>query len=190
MSSSATTTTRTRAASRSPSPPDTSSAASGPRHRSRQALPQSMRAIFPPPRTIKHTPGRTLWSLLYTHRIFIPKGAGNMGTGGLVFLALVVVAAIYAIMLYNGLVSLKNNVKEAWSNIDILLKQRHDELPKLVETCKQYMNYERDTLEKVMSARAGVQQAQQSGDIGALGPAESELRSTIGKLYAVAEAYP
>src|SRR5262249_46449742 len=87
-------------------------------------------------------------------------------------------------------VSLKNNVKEAWSNIDVLLKQRHDELPKLVETCKQYMNYERDTLEKVMLARAGVQQAQQSGDIGALGPAESELRSTIGKLYAVAEAYP
>ncbi len=113
-----------------------------------------------------------------------------MGAIGFVFLAIVVIALIYLIMLYNGLVSLKNNVKEAWANIDVLLKQRHDELPKLVETCKQYMGYERDTLEKVMQARAGVQQARESGDMAALGPAEGQLRSMIGKLYAVAEAYP
>ncbi|HET7174579.1 MAG TPA: LemA family protein, partial [Gammaproteobacteria bacterium] len=73
-----------------------------------------------------------------------------MGVGSFVFIAVIAVAVIYLVMLYNGLVSLKNNVKEAWANIDVLLKQRHDELPKLVETCKQYMNYERDTLEKVM----------------------------------------
>jgi LemA protein len=113
-----------------------------------------------------------------------------MGVFGFVVLAVTVLAVIYLIMLFNGLVSLKNNVKEAWANIDVLLKQRHDELPKLVETCKQYMNYERDTLEKVMQARAGVQQARESGDMAALGPAEAQMRAMIGKLYAVAEAYP
>lgn len=113
-----------------------------------------------------------------------------MGVGSFVFLAVIVVAVIYAVMVFNGLVSLKNNVKKAWSNIDVLLKQRHDELPKLVETCKQYMGYEKDTLEKVMQARAGVQQARESGDVAALGPAEAQMRSMIGKLYAVAEAYP
>jgi len=113
-----------------------------------------------------------------------------MSVGGFVFLAVVIVAAIYLIMLFNGLVLLKNNVGKAWANIDVLLKQRHDELPKLVETCKQYMGYERDTLEKVMQARASVQQARESGDVGALGPAEAQMRASIGKLYAVAEAYP
>ena len=113
-----------------------------------------------------------------------------MGIGGFVFSAIVVVAVVYFVMLYNGLVSLKNDVKKAWANIDVLLKQRHDELPKLVETCKQYMGYEKDTLEKVMQARAGVQQARESGDVAALGPAEAQMRSMIGKLYAVAEAYP
>ena len=106
-----------------------------------------------------------------------------MGTGGFIILAIVVVALIYIVMLYNNLVSLKNNVAKAWANIDVLLKQRHDELPKLVETCKQYMGYEKDTLEKVMQAR-------ESGDMAALGPAEAQMRSMIGKLYAVAEAYP
>src|SRR5262245_29128444 len=98
----------------------------------------------------------------------------HMGIGKFVFLGVVAVIVIYVVMLYNSLVSLRNNVAEAWSNIDVLLKQRHDELPKLVETCKQYMNYERDTLEKVMQARAGVQQARESGDVGALGPAEGQ----------------
>lgn len=113
-----------------------------------------------------------------------------MGVGGFVFLAVIVVAVIYVISLFNNLVTLKNNVGKAWSNIDVLLKQRHDELPKLVETCKQYMGYEQATLEKVMQARAGVQQARESGDMAALGPAEAGLRASIGKLYAVAEAYP
>ncbi|HEX2668950.1 MAG TPA: LemA family protein [Gammaproteobacteria bacterium] len=113
-----------------------------------------------------------------------------MSVGGFVFWAVMLVAVGYLVMLFNGLVALRNNVGKAWANIDVLLKQRHDELPKLVETCKQYMNYERDTLEKVMQARAGVQQARESGDVAALGPAEGQLRSMIGKLYAVAEAYP
>ena len=113
-----------------------------------------------------------------------------MGVGGFLLLAVIVVTVIYLIMLFNGLVSLKNTVAKAWANIDVLLKQRHDELPKLIETCKQYMGYEQATLEKVMQARAGVQQARGSGDVAALGPAEGQLRSMIGKLYAVAEAYP
>ena len=113
-----------------------------------------------------------------------------MGIGGFVLLAIVIVALLYISMLFNGLVALKNSVAKAWSNVDVLLKQRHDELPKLVETCKQYMSYEKDTLEKVMQARAGVQQARESGDMAALGPAEAQMRAVIGKLYAVAEAYP
>ena len=113
-----------------------------------------------------------------------------MSVGGFVFLAIIVVAVIYVISVFNGLVTLRNNVGKAWANIDVLLKQRHDELPKLVETCKQYMGYEQQTLEKVMQARAGVQQARESGDVTALGPAEAAMRASIGKLYAVAEAYP
>ena len=97
---------------------------------------------------------------------------------------------LYAIMIYNNLVSLKHNVSTAWANIDVLLKQRHDELPKLVETCKQYMGYEQETLEKVMQARAAVSAAREKGDVSALGPAETQLRMGLGNLFALAEAYP
>ena len=97
---------------------------------------------------------------------------------------------LYAIMLYNNLVSLKHNVSKAWANIDVLLKQRHDELPKLVETCKQYMGYEQETLEKVMQARSAVSAAREKGDVSALGPAETQLRMGLGNLFALAEAYP
>jgi LemA protein len=107
-----------------------------------------------------------------------------------VVLGIIAVAAIYAVTIYNGLVNLKHGVSKAWSNIDILLKQRHDELPKLVETCKQYMQYEQETLEKVMQARSAVSSARQQGNIGALGAAEGQLRLGLGNLFAVAEAYP
>ena len=109
---------------------------------------------------------------------------------GFIFWACVVVLIVYLIIIYNNLVTLKHNVSKAWSNIDVLLKQRHDELPKLVETCRQYMQYEQDTLEKVMQARASVATAQQNGDILALGSAEGTLRMGLGSLFAVAEAYP
>jgi len=81
-------------------------------------------------------------------------------------------------------------VSRAWANIDVLLKQRHDELPKLVEVCKQYKQFEQETLEKVIRARSLVQQAREKQDVGALGPAEGMLRSSPGTLFAVAEAYP
>ena len=107
-----------------------------------------------------------------------------------VIIGIFVVAVMYAINIYNGLVSLKHSVSKAWANIDVLLKQRHDELPKLVETCKQYMQYEQETLEKVILARAGVSKAREAGDIAALGIAEGMLQKGMGGLFAVAEAYP
>ena len=97
---------------------------------------------------------------------------------------------LYVVATYNGLVRLKHNVSRAWSNIDVLLKQRHDELPKLVETCKQYMEYEKDVLERVVKARASVAEARMAGDVGALGAAETEMRIGLGNLFAVAENYP
>ncbi|NIR58959.1 MAG: LemA family protein [Gammaproteobacteria bacterium] len=109
----------------------------------------------------------------------------------LIIIAVVVVLmAAYGIVIYNRLVALKHNVSKAWSNIDVLLKQRHDELPKLVETCKQYMGYEQETLQQVMKARAEVQSARERGDVRDLGRAESGLRMGLGNLFAVAEAYP
>lgn len=107
-----------------------------------------------------------------------------------VLIVLTVLIVIYGIAIYNALVSLKHNVSKAWSNIDVLLKQRHDELPKLVEVCKQYMGYERETLEKVMTARSRVATAREGQDVQALGAAETQLRLGLGNLFALAEAYP
>ncbi|MFK8068072.1 MAG: LemA family protein [Gammaproteobacteria bacterium] len=111
-------------------------------------------------------------------------------TTSLIILAIITALSLYGIIIYNNLVSIKHNVSKAWANIDVLLKQRHDELPKLVETCKQYMKYEQETLEKVMLARSAVSRARESQDIGALGAAETSLRMGLGSLFAVAEAYP
>ena len=108
----------------------------------------------------------------------------------LVLLALLLVLVFYTIFIYNNLVSLKHGVSKAWSNIDVLLKQRHDELPKLVEVCKQYMQYEQETLDKVVQARSAVMQARSGGNIKELGQAESQLRLGLGNLFALAENYP
>jgi LemA protein len=113
-----------------------------------------------------------------------------MTVAGLIFVVVVVFLLIYGVLTYNRFVNLKHGVVKAWSNIDVLLKQRHDELPKLVETCRQYMKFEQETLEKVMQARAGVAQAREHQDIAALGAAEGVLRAGLGNLFAVAEAYP
>jgi LemA protein len=107
-----------------------------------------------------------------------------------ILIAAVVILLIYGITLYNSLVNVKHNVAKAWANIDVLLKQRHDEIPKLVEVCKQYRQFEQETLEKVIRARSLVHDAREKRDVGALGPAESMLRSSLGNLFAVAEAYP
>ncbi len=113
-----------------------------------------------------------------------------MEISSFIILGAIAVIAVYGVAIYNSLVSLKHGVTKAWANIDVLLKQRHDELPKLVETCKQYMQYEQETLEQVMKARAAVSSAREQGNVGALGGAESQLRLGLGNLFAVAEAYP
>ncbi|CAD5107826.1 LemA family protein [Zestomonas carbonaria] len=113
-----------------------------------------------------------------------------MSLTGVALLVVLVLLAAYAVSLYNGLVRLKHGVSKAWANIDVLLKQRHEELPKLVETCKQYMQYEQATLERVIAARAAVANAREQHDVGALGKAESGLRAGLGQLFALAENYP
>ena len=113
-----------------------------------------------------------------------------MVIGLVLTLALLVALIVYGVGIYNGLVGLRENIKVAWANIDVLLKQRHDELPKLIDTCKRYMQFEQETLEKVMRARASVNQASTSGNVAAVGAAEQQLRSGMTRLFAVAESYP
>lgn len=110
--------------------------------------------------------------------------------GWIVFGVVAVVVLGYTIVIYNGLVRLKHAVAQAWSNIDVLLRQRHDELPKLVETCRQYMQFEKETLQKVTEARAAADTARQQGDVKGVGGAETMLRAGLGKIMATVEAYP
>jgi LemA protein len=93
----------------------------------------------------------------------------------------------YALTIYNGLVSLKNNIARSWSNIDVLLKQRHDELPKLVKTCEGYMQHERAVFQALGEARTGLMRAR---TIPERAQAESGLTQALGQFFAVAEAYP
>ena len=113
-----------------------------------------------------------------------------MSVASILIWVAVVVAVVYVVVIYNNLVQLKHNVAKAWANIDVLLKQRHDELPKLVETCKQYMQYEQDTLRQVIEARAAVFSAGEAANVKGLGAAESRLRGGLGRLFALAENYP
>ena len=113
-----------------------------------------------------------------------------MSVSSAIAVGIAVVALLYAVIVYNGLVQLKHNVAKAWANIDVLLKQRHDELPKLVEVCRQYKQFEQETLQRVTEARARVAQARENHDVPALGQAEGMLRMGLGQIFAVAEAYP
>lgn len=113
-----------------------------------------------------------------------------MSLSTFIVLGVIIALLVYIITIYNGLVSLKHNVSKAWANIDVILKQRHDELPKLVETCKQYMGYEQETLNKVMEARAAAWAAREKGDVAGVGAAETTMRMGLGNLFALAENYP
>ncbi len=113
-----------------------------------------------------------------------------MAVSSIVLLAVLAVALLYSIVIYNNLVRLKHNIAKGWANIDVLLKQRHDELPKLVEVCRQYKQFEESTLTRVIQARARVSDARAQHDVPALGAAEGMLRMGLGQLFAVAEAYP
>ncbi len=113
-----------------------------------------------------------------------------MGLGTVVVLVILLAAALYGVVIYNALVAVKHAVAQSWANIDVLLKQRNDELPKLVAVAREYMTYEQQTLDRVTQARSRAEAAQRSGDMAALGAAEGELRLGLGHFFAVAEAYP
>ena len=93
----------------------------------------------------------------------------------------------YLLSIYNGLVALKNNIRRSWANIDVLLKQRHDEIPKLVKTCEAYMQHERAVFDKLSEARSALMSAR---SVGERAEAEGMLTRALGKMFAVAEAYP
>jgi LemA protein len=107
--------------------------------------------------------------------------------GTAVVLFVVVGFAGYLLSLYNSLVSLKNEVVRSWSNTDVLLKQRHDELPKLIRTCEGYMQHERAIFDKLSEARNALLAAQ---SVAQRADAESQLTRALGQFFAVAEAYP
>ncbi len=104
-----------------------------------------------------------------------------------IILGVVAVLVIWAIISYNALVSLREQVRSAWAQIDVMLKRRHDLIPNLVETVKGYASHERETLERVMAARnAAVAAPTPSAAVAA----EGQLSGALRQLFAVAEAYP
>ena len=105
----------------------------------------------------------------------------------LVLLALIVVVVAWVVGIYNGLVGSRNQVKEAWAQVDVQLKRRFDLIPNLMETVKGYMSHERETLEAVTKARAAVSGA---GGIPERIQAEGGLTAALGRLFAVSESYP
>jgi LemA protein len=115
-------------------------------------------------------------------------GGWIVGLAGLAVLAIIVIAVImYFVGVYNGLVIFKNNIGRSFSNIDVLLKQRHDELPKLIETCKGYMQYEQKTLQAVTEARTAFMRATTPAEKA---QADNMVSGALKSLFAVAEKYP
>jgi LemA protein len=108
----------------------------------------------------------------------------------IVIVVLIVVALGVTIVAYNGLVRRRNQVDNAWSQIDVQLKRRYDLIPNLVETVKGYASHERGTFEAVVSARANAINAQESGDVARSAQADDVLTGALKSLFAVAEAYP
>jgi len=104
-----------------------------------------------------------------------------------VILAIVVFAALGFIGIYNALIQLKNRVRNAWSQIDVQLKRRHDLIPNLVETAKGYMKHERETLENITKARS---RAESAGSVGEKAKAEGELSGALGRFLLIVENYP
>ena len=103
------------------------------------------------------------------------------------FLFVIVGFFVYLITLYNGLIALKNDIDKSWANIDVLLKQRHDELSKLLDVTKGYMEFERDTLTKITQARSLYSQAV---TFDQKAQADQSMTSALRGFFAVAENYP
>jgi LemA protein len=108
----------------------------------------------------------------------------------LVLLGIIIVLAIVVIGMYNGLIRLKNRVDEAWSDIDVQLKRRHDLIPNLIETVKGYASHEKEVFERVVKARSAAMQAQESGDAKKLAEEENILSGALKSIFALSEAYP
>ncbi|WP_412064619.1 LemA family protein [Rhizobium sp. SYY.PMSO] len=106
-----------------------------------------------------------------------------------ILLAIIVLAALYVVFIYNGLVRARQVAEEAWSGIDVQLKRRADLIPNLVETVKGYAGHERQTLEEVVELRNKAQ-AVPAGDVAARGQVEGLLSQALGRVIALAEAYP
>ena len=106
-----------------------------------------------------------------------------------IIIGIIIIKIFIFIGIYNGLVRSRNQVKNAWAQIDVQLKRRHDLIPNLVETVKGYMKHERETLEAVTKARNLAQQLSSAG-AGERSKAEGELSSALSRLLAVAESYP
>ena len=110
---------------------------------------------------------------------------------GLLLLIIVVVVAFFGIGAYNKLISLKNQVQNAWKQIDVQLKRRHDLIPNLVDTVRGAMQFERETLQAVSEARNQAIAVERGGaGVAATAHAESQLSAALGRLFAVVEAYP
>jgi LemA protein len=109
---------------------------------------------------------------------------------GLLLLVVIVVLVVFAIGAYNRLVSLRNQVQNAWKQIDVQLKRRHDLIPNLINTVRGAMNFERETLEAVVAARNNAIAAANTGSVPATAAAETQLTGALGRLLAVVEAYP
>ncbi|MBA3040606.1 MAG: LemA family protein [Alphaproteobacteria bacterium] len=106
-----------------------------------------------------------------------------------IILAVLVIVALYAVMVYNGLVKSRQMTEEAWSGIDVQLKRRADLIPNLIETVKGYAAHEKSTFEEVVELRNRAQ-AVPAGDVAGRAAAEGLLGQALGKIVALAEAYP
>src|SRR5437588_9935674 len=110
--------------------------------------------------------------------------------GWWILVAIVVLVVLWLVFTYNGLISARNRTQEAWSEIDVELKRRHDLIPNLVNTVQGYMGHERGTLEAVTNARANAVAAGATGDPAKIGQAENMLSQSLRSLFAVSENYP
>ncbi len=108
----------------------------------------------------------------------------------IIFIVFIIVSVIFFIFAYNKLITLKNRVKEAWSDIDVQLKRRYDLIPNLVETVKGYANHEKEVFKNVSEARERALTASQKGDPKEVEQAENQLKDTLKSLFAVSEDYP
>ncbi len=114
-----------------------------------------------------------------------------MGMSSILFFGVMIFGILailgYTFVIYNGLISLKENMKKSWANIDVLLKQRYDELPKLVSVCESYAEFEKSILDRLMEAREGYMRA---GTVSQKAEASGQISSALGGLFALAENYP